>query len=253
MKGQAARGTDAENAAFLSSVQAKLRDQAKSLADRMKARALENAGDSFNSFVKDMDQASVEMGPAVDRLKGAKWQDALGAEEKALQYILRAEATFRTTSRSPLAAVAAGAVAGAALRAIWKASSTWSWIPKRISTKAPGRRSRPTRASARSATQCRNWRNSRRRQQELAEQQKKEPAELPSSVGSRSSFGAKPNQLRQQMEQLTRGDQALSRDLQQQPGPASKGSKARAASRAKAGNRAASRTDSRASPANRVR
>ncbi len=95
VKGQGARGTDAENAAFLSSVQAKLRDQAKSLAERMKARALENAGDSFKSFVNDMEQASVEMGPATDKLKGAKWQDALAPEQKALQYILRAEATFR--------------------------------------------------------------------------------------------------------------------------------------------------------------
>ena len=42
-KGQGARGTDAENAAFLSSVQSKLNDQAKSLADRMKARAVGNA------------------------------------------------------------------------------------------------------------------------------------------------------------------------------------------------------------------
>jgi hypothetical protein len=38
-------------------VQSKLRDQAKSLADRMKARQLEGAGDSFKSFVKDMEAA----------------------------------------------------------------------------------------------------------------------------------------------------------------------------------------------------
>ncbi len=50
-KGQGARGTDAENAAFLSGVQSKLRDQAKSLAERMKAAQLEDAGDSFKSFV----------------------------------------------------------------------------------------------------------------------------------------------------------------------------------------------------------
>ena len=94
-KGQGARGTDAENAAFLASVQSKLRDQAKSLSDRMKARQMEGAGDSFKSFVDDMDQAVVAMGPASDKLKGAKWQDALAPEQKALQYLLRAEATFR--------------------------------------------------------------------------------------------------------------------------------------------------------------
>ena len=95
LKGQGARGTDAENAAFLASVQSKLRDQAKSLSERMKARQLEGAGDSFKSFVDDMDKAVEAMGPATDKLKGAKWQDALAPEQKALQYLLRAEATFR--------------------------------------------------------------------------------------------------------------------------------------------------------------
>src|ERR1039457_1083959 len=94
-KGQGARGTDAENSAFLSSVQSKLRDQAKSLSERMKARQLEGAGDSFKSFVDDMDKAVEAMGPAGEKLKGAKWQDALAPASKGLQYLLRAEGTFR--------------------------------------------------------------------------------------------------------------------------------------------------------------
>ena len=76
MKGQGARGTDAENAAFLSSVQRKLQDQAKSLSDRAKARQIEGAGDAFKSFVDDMDKAVEAMGPASDKLKGGKWQEA---------------------------------------------------------------------------------------------------------------------------------------------------------------------------------
>jgi hypothetical protein len=95
VKGRGATGTDAENATFLASVQSKLRDQAKSLADRMRARQLEGAGDSFKSFVDDMEQAVQAMGPASDKLKVAKWQDALVPEQKALQYLMRAEATFR--------------------------------------------------------------------------------------------------------------------------------------------------------------
>ena len=95
LKGSGAKGSDAENAAFLSSVQSKLRDQAKSLSERMKARSIQGAGDSFKSFVTDMDKAVESMGPASDKLKGAKWQDALAPEQKALQYLLRAEATFR--------------------------------------------------------------------------------------------------------------------------------------------------------------
>ncbi|HLH17307.1 MAG TPA: hypothetical protein VKX45_08805 [Bryobacteraceae bacterium] len=95
LKGQGARGTDAENASFLAGVQSKLRDQAKSLSDRMKARQLEGAGDAFKTFVEDMDKAVEAMAPAADKLKGAHWQDALAPEQKALQYLLRAESTFR--------------------------------------------------------------------------------------------------------------------------------------------------------------
>ena len=82
LKGAGAKGSDAENAAFLAGVQSKLRDQAKSLADRMKARQLTEAGDSFKSFVKDMETAVEAMGPASEKLKGAKWQDSLPARAK---------------------------------------------------------------------------------------------------------------------------------------------------------------------------
>jgi hypothetical protein len=94
-KGQGAKGTQAENAAFLSQVQSKLKDQAKSLAERLRVRQLQEAGDSFKAFVDDMEKAAAEMSPAADKLKRAKWQDALAPEQRALQFLLRAEATFR--------------------------------------------------------------------------------------------------------------------------------------------------------------
>src|SRR4029453_13117766 len=86
VKGQGAKGTDQENATFLAGVQSKLRDQAKSLADRMKARQLEGAGESFKTFVEDMEKAVEAMGPASEKLKAAKWQDSLPPEQKALQH-----------------------------------------------------------------------------------------------------------------------------------------------------------------------
>ena len=95
IKGNGPKASDAENAAFLASVESKLRDQANSLAQRMKARQMEEAGDSFKSFVADMEQAAGAMGPAAGKLRIAKWQDALAPEQKALQYLLRAESTFR--------------------------------------------------------------------------------------------------------------------------------------------------------------
>ena len=85
----------ADAAKFLSGVQAKLGEQARSLAGRMKSRELSQENEEFNSFVKDMNAAAEAMGPAADKLQQQKWKDALPSEQKALQNLLRAEATFR--------------------------------------------------------------------------------------------------------------------------------------------------------------
>ncbi len=91
----ATRQASAEAAKFLSEVQSKLSAQAKSLAGRMQSRELSQENDEFGNFVKDMNAAADAMGPAADKLKKQKWQDALPDEQKALQHLLRAEATFR--------------------------------------------------------------------------------------------------------------------------------------------------------------
>src|SRR5215469_16342326 len=85
----------AENAKFLSGVQSKLRDQAISLAGRLESRALVQQNDEFTGFQTDMNTAAKAMGPASQKLQQQKWKDALPDEQKALEYLLRAEATFR--------------------------------------------------------------------------------------------------------------------------------------------------------------
>jgi len=85
----------AGNAAFLSNVQSKLRDQARSLAERMKARELAGASEEFKQFTTDMEKAVEAMGPASDKLHASQWQNALTPEQKALQHLLRAEAMMR--------------------------------------------------------------------------------------------------------------------------------------------------------------
>jgi hypothetical protein len=85
----------AEAAKFLSGVQSKLGEQARSLAGRMQSRELSHENEEFNSFVKDMNAAAEAMGPAAEKLQQQKWQEALPQEQKALQNLLRAEATFR--------------------------------------------------------------------------------------------------------------------------------------------------------------
>jgi hypothetical protein len=85
----------AEDAKFLSDVQAKLRDQALSLAKRMASRQLSGTSEEFDSFSKDMGAAAQAMSAAADRLKAQAWREALPPEQRALQHLLRAEATFR--------------------------------------------------------------------------------------------------------------------------------------------------------------
>ena len=85
----------AETAKFLSGTQSKLRDQALSLAGRLERRELTEQNQEFSDFQKDMNAAAGEMGPAADKLQTLKWSDAIPAEQRALQHLLRAEATFR--------------------------------------------------------------------------------------------------------------------------------------------------------------
>ncbi|MGI4854907.1 MAG: hypothetical protein ACRYF4_12780 [Janthinobacterium lividum] len=80
---------------FLGGAQSKLRDQVMALSTRMNSRDLSSANEEFTTFEKDMQEAAKNMLPATEKLNSMRWQDALQSEQKALQALLRAEATFR--------------------------------------------------------------------------------------------------------------------------------------------------------------
>ena len=80
---------------FLSDAQRKLRDQVMALSLRMQSRDMSSANQEFTDFDKDMQLAASAMAPSADKLKATQWKDALPLEQKALQALLRAEATFR--------------------------------------------------------------------------------------------------------------------------------------------------------------
>jgi hypothetical protein len=84
-----------DDAKFLAEQEGKLAGQAKSLADRMKARELADANPQFQSFTKEMEDASKSMIESAEKIKSQKWNDAMPLEQKALQAAQRAEATFR--------------------------------------------------------------------------------------------------------------------------------------------------------------
>ncbi|MCC7174277.1 MAG: hypothetical protein IT159_03700 [Bryobacterales bacterium] len=85
----------AENAQFLSDMQAKLRDQAQSLSTRMGRRELTRENEEFRDFGNEMQEAAKDMTMAAERLKAGKWQEALAPEQQALAHLLRAESTYR--------------------------------------------------------------------------------------------------------------------------------------------------------------
>jgi hypothetical protein len=85
----------ADIAKLLSQSQSTLRDQAVSLSGRLQARELTDEVQAIGDFQKDMAAASDAMGPAAQQLRQEKWKDAIPNEQKALQFLLRAEATFR--------------------------------------------------------------------------------------------------------------------------------------------------------------
>ena len=91
----AASQQSADAGKFLSEVQSKLRDQAIALAGRLQLRDLNTENEEFNDFQRDMSAAADAMNPASQQLRRQKWSDALPSEQKALQHLLQAEATFR--------------------------------------------------------------------------------------------------------------------------------------------------------------
>lgn len=80
---------------FLADAQNKLHDQVMALSARMESRDLSSANEEFAGFQKDMQQAAAAMSPSAEKLKNMQWKGALPLEQKALQALLRAEATFR--------------------------------------------------------------------------------------------------------------------------------------------------------------
>lgn len=88
-------GQAAEDGRFLSGVEEKLADQARSLSQRMRSRDLAGTNEEFQKFSKEMDDAAGAMKEASAGLRTQRWRDSLPAEQRALQHVLRAESLFR--------------------------------------------------------------------------------------------------------------------------------------------------------------
>ncbi|MEO6186030.1 MAG: hypothetical protein ABIP38_14035, partial [Steroidobacteraceae bacterium] len=105
----------ADNARMLAEVQQTLADQARTLVERAKARALTGQDENVNNFVKSLEEAGKAMVPAAKNLNDQELKAAIQNEQQALQHLLRAESAFRdiqVAMQSPGGGGGGGAQAG---------------------------------------------------------------------------------------------------------------------------------------------
>jgi hypothetical protein len=203
LKGMSRGSTEAaENARFLSEMQSKLEAQARSLARRMRSRQLAGAGESFNAFVREMEEAAAAMGPAAQQLKSSRWKDALGPEQQALQHLLRAEATFRQIQ------VAFGSRGGGGGGGGNMGRDLESLFDLELDTEKNQYESGQQSASADNRQKeideaLAKLEQLARRQQELADRQRSQP-QTPQQRWQQEMLRREVEQLRRQMDQLAR-------------------------------------------------
>jgi hypothetical protein len=203
-----------QNAKFLSGVQAKLHDQAVSLVNRLQMRGLDGGNDEFNTFQKDMNAAADAMTPAADTLRGQKWKDAIPHEQQALQYLLRAEATFRQIQ---VAFGSAGGANGGAARSAGRDLA--SLFNLELDTQKNQYETAQTGNSASQRSQdideaLRKLDELARREEQLASQKN---ANLPEQRWQQEMLRREAEELQRQIEQLTRNGQSASNSANGQP------------------------------------
>lgn len=84
-----------DNADMLSELQLTLAEQTDTLIQRAQARGLNTADTQIRSFIENLEEALVSMEPAVTHLDAVELEESIPAQQKALQFLLRAESVFR--------------------------------------------------------------------------------------------------------------------------------------------------------------
>jgi len=201
MKTAAARQA-AEQAKFLSDVQTTLRNQATALAGRLEMRDLQLANEHFGSFQQDMQAAAAAMQPAAKKLDQQQWSAAVLDEQKALQYLLRAEATFRQIQVAYGARGGSGAVnsAGRDLASLFdlELDTQKNQYESAQSPSAPSQQAADVEAALKKLDEL------ARRQSELAEQHSNDMQQSAEERWQQEMLRRKAEELQQQLEQLAR-------------------------------------------------
>lgn len=84
-----------ESAKMLAELQTTLAEQARTVAERTRARISVDSDERIKAFVESMEKAASTMDPAAKSLSEFKLEQAVPIEQQALQQLLRAESAFR--------------------------------------------------------------------------------------------------------------------------------------------------------------
>jgi hypothetical protein len=208
----------AGNGKFLSGVQSKLRGQVLGLTGRIEGRGLGDENEEFSAYQQDMTAAAQAMGPASEKLRQQKWNEAISSEEKALQQLLRAEATFRRIQVAFGSRGGGGAGAGRDLANLvdLELNTEKNQYETGQTADSATRRARQTDKAFQKLDELAH------REQELADQQRSHPNQ---------SF-----QQRWQQEMLRRQAEQLQKQLEQLAGSNSQAAQRSSTSASQAGN-----------------
>jgi hypothetical protein len=207
---------------FLSEAQQKLRDQVMALSVRMQSRDLAGANEEFNDFDKDMQDAAKAMVPSAEKLGQMQWKDAMQWEQKALQALLRAEATFRKIEVAFGQRGGGGSGAGNAGRDL--ASLFDLELDTEKNQYETAQRASPAEQQAKDVEDALKKLDAlAKRQEELARQQN--PQQNFQQRWQQEMLRREAEQLQRQIEQMTRGQQGAngSEARSQQQGASSQG------------------------------
>ena len=205
-----------ENALLLSEIQLKLRDQAQTLARRVKARQLLGTNKDFEAFVENIEQAAEHMGPAGLLLKEQKLTESISPEQKALRHLRRAESIFRRIEIS-FGRGGAGGQGGRDLADMFELEMDLEKNQYETGARSPQQLEREIDEA------LEKLRELAKRQEKLAERQRVSQAPTFSQRWEQEMLRREAEELRRRLEELQQRQQAAQRNSGQRSGQQSQG------------------------------
>jgi hypothetical protein len=203
------KGREAErigdNARMLSELQGTLAEQARTLVERAQARGVDSADEKNKALIENLQQAVQAMAPAAKHLGDSDFPNAVPAEQKALQHLLRAEAIYTDIElqfRSAQAGGGGGSQAGRDLAEMFELEMDLDKNQYETESRASKEQSPQQLADA-----INKLRELARRQEQLARQQaNQQQTPKESDKWKQEQLKRETEQLRKQIEQLAQAN-----------------------------------------------